>query len=531
MKSVLVPAALLTMLLHPMATNGADRVALILGNRAYPGNPDAPDATPGKLIRLDSVADDVRLMSSALGKVGFTVESHQDLTAAQMKQSLLAFQQKYNGTREVLFYFSGHGAQVGGENYLTGIDSDANLERETLELEAQYSGDELRERLEKIEGDAAEKRCLPLRQVLANLQLMTPSGITELERSHHVRIVILDACRSPFNTSTVAKGVVFKKGGLAAADTLKRAGVFIGFAAAANEVSLAAGAGHPSLFTQHFAERLQQPGDIGTVFKEARLRVNKNALELAGIRQFPAYYDELEANFSFVSSATPAPGNSQPVVANPPPSPSSHQIPETPKTTGPLSLDNVFGDTSYASFNGYSRVQILKKVQEKLKSKGAYQAEPDGKMGKLTAAAILQWQRDNNLRTTGLLDTDTQKSLGVTGFVETMPPAESPPQPSETYTAIRPQGPQQRSTAVDKTWKKIEAEGLLKYFNPPSNQSAAALKTGAPINQDSVPMGEKVPGMPGYARSPHVGRLVDVKGMPSGSKVICPYTQRPFVVP
>ncbi len=302
---ILVLAAL------PLAA--ADRAALLIGNRNYPGDPDAPESTPGKLIRLDSCAQDVRVMSAALQAVGFTVETQQDLTALQMKQAVIAFQQKYKGTREVLFYFSGHGAQVAGENYLTGIDSDADLERETLELEAQFSGDELKQRLEGVEREAAEKRCLPLRQVLANLHLMTPTGIGEDERAQQVRIVILDACRSAFNTAALTKGVFLKKGGLAAADGLKRAGVFIGFAAAANEVSLAVEGQSPSLFTQHFAQRLQQPGDIGTVFKEARIAVNKAAQETAGIRQFPAYYDELEAGFAFV------PGDSK--LSPPPPPP------------------------------------------------------------------------------------------------------------------------------------------------------------------------------------------------------------------
>jgi uncharacterized Zn-finger protein len=39
--------------------------------------------------------------------------------------------------------------------------------------------------------------------------------------------------------------------------------------------------------------------------------------------------------------------------------------------------------------------------------------------------------------------------------------------------------------------------------------------------------------MPGYVRSPFTNppRLVDVRGMSAGSKVVCPYTQKPFLVP
>ena len=39
--------------------------------------------------------------------------------------------------------------------------------------------------------------------------------------------------------------------------------------------------------------------------------------------------------------------------------------------------------------------------------------------------------------------------------------------------------------------------------------------------------------MPGYVRSPHTTppRLVDVRGMAPGARVVCPYTQKPFLVP
>jgi hypothetical protein len=42
-----------------------------------------------------------------------------------------------------------------------------------------------------------------------------------------------------------------------------------------------------------------------------------------------------------------------------------------------------------------------------------------------------------------------------------------------------------------------------------------------------------VPSLPGFVRSPYTNppRLVDVKGAPIGSTMVCPYTQRPFIVP
>ena len=57
---------------------------------------------------------------------------------------------------------------------------------------------------------------------------------------------------------------------------------------------------------------------------------------------------------------------------------------------------------------------------------------------------------------------------------------------------------------------------------PPSQLSAATLPVAKPVE-----------GLSGYVRSPFTNppRLVDVRGMTAGSKVVCPYTRKPFLVP
>ncbi len=49
----------------------------------------------------------------------------------------------------------------------------------------------------------------------------------------------------------------------------------------------------------------------------------------------------------------------------------------------------------------------------------------------------------------------------------------------------------------------------------------------------SLPVAKPVEGLAGYVRSPYTNppRLVDVRGMTTGSKVVCPYTRKPFLVP
>jgi hypothetical protein len=53
-------------------------------------------------------------------------------------------------------------------------------------------------------------------------------------------------------------------------------------------------------------------------------------------------------------------------------------------------------------------------------------------------------------------------------------------------------------------------------------------------SSDQHPLVAKsVPSLPGFVRSPYTNppRLVDAKGATPGSTLICPYTQRPFIVP
>ena len=97
------------------ATNGSavaateQRIALVIGNSDYA---EAPLANP---------ANDARLMVKTLDALGFDVIERIDVDRRAMTRAILEFGARLDeaGDDAVgLFYYAGHGVQVGGENYL-----------------------------------------------------------------------------------------------------------------------------------------------------------------------------------------------------------------------------------------------------------------------------------------------------------------------------------------------------------------------------------------------------------------------------
>lgn len=85
----------------------AKRVALVIGNDSY------QSVTP-----LQNARADARAVADTLKREEFSVTLKEDVTLKGMKDALRAFKEQISGGDEAVFYYSGHGVQFEGTNYL-----------------------------------------------------------------------------------------------------------------------------------------------------------------------------------------------------------------------------------------------------------------------------------------------------------------------------------------------------------------------------------------------------------------------------
>jgi formylglycine-generating enzyme required for sulfatase activity len=91
----------------------SSRVALVVGNKSYSGRG-----------ALKNPLSDARLMSETLRGLGFDVVERLDLRRDQMEEAFNLFKQRLRPGGVALFFYAGHGIQIGGRNYLVPVDFD-----------------------------------------------------------------------------------------------------------------------------------------------------------------------------------------------------------------------------------------------------------------------------------------------------------------------------------------------------------------------------------------------------------------------
>ena len=229
----------------PSVAAAAGRVALVVGNSDY--------AAIGALPNPGNDAADV---SAALGRLGFDVTTVQDADRVAMNEALRTFTRESVGADVALVFYAGHGLEMDGVNYLVPVD--ARLERDTDV------------RFEAVELD----------------DVLAATAGAEL------RVVILDACRnnplarSMRRTSTTRN---VSRGSFGELDENLLGGETLVAYAAAAGTTAADGMGRNSPYTTALLEYLEQPLEIGILFREVRARV----LQETGGEQRPHEYASL----------------------------------------------------------------------------------------------------------------------------------------------------------------------------------------------------------------------------------------------
>ena len=235
------------------AQAAGSRVALVVGMSGYRHAP-----------LLKNPANDARDMSTALQELGFEVVLSADVDKLAFDAAIRSFSKRIADAEVGLVFFSGHGVQVAGQNYLVPIDARLESMRD-LEFETV--------RLEFILGQM------------------------ENGRDGRVSIVMLDACRDNPLARNLARSMgvrsdAFPRG---LAPVQSGAGTFIAFATAPGKVAYD-GQGRNSPFTAALLRNIRAPSKG---LNALMIDVRKDVMAATRNAQVPWDHSALTQDFQF----------------------------------------------------------------------------------------------------------------------------------------------------------------------------------------------------------------------------------------
>lgn len=209
----------------------AQKAALVIGNSAY------RSVTP-----LVNPANDANDMAAALGRIGYAVTLVKDGDLVAMNDGLRAFLRDADHADSVVVFYSGHGVQVKGRNYLVPVSAkisdELDLDTQTLSLD----------KLLELVDSAAPK----------------------------VKIVILDSCRDNPLTRQLTRGAGTRGLARIDLDASSAKGTLIAFSTAPGSVAQD-GSGRNSPFTTALLAHMETPGlDIRQMFGQVRADVDQS---------------------------------------------------------------------------------------------------------------------------------------------------------------------------------------------------------------------------------------------------------------
>ncbi len=226
------------------------RVALVIGNGDYIGQP-----------RLPNPAHDAQDVAAALQALGFKVILGTDLNKAAFDGKLHEFARSTTGADVAFFFYSGHGMQINGINYLIPID--APVTKEDLDF-----------------------------------QTVTLDFVQKLLERAKTKVIMLDACRNnPFAAmlgESLGTRAINANAGLAVA-TAPDLGYFIAFATQPGHVA-SDGAGRNSPFTSSLKAHIATPG---LSISDLMIVVRNDVVQATSGAQIPWDHSALSMRFYF----------------------------------------------------------------------------------------------------------------------------------------------------------------------------------------------------------------------------------------
>lgn len=200
------------------------RLALVIGNSAYTVKP------------LKNPVNDADGVSERLESLGFKVMKYKNLGHDDMEDAIDEFKNELVNYTTGLLYYSGHGMQVKGENYLIPVDGTRF----------------------KTPTDAKHK-CVSLDYILGNMEDINGQGIN---------LVFLDACRSSsfrsWEKGTTNKGL----------NITSPKGSLVAFATSPHEVA-SDGVGNYGTYTAAFLNHLKAGDSIYDILTNVKAEVSE----------------------------------------------------------------------------------------------------------------------------------------------------------------------------------------------------------------------------------------------------------------
>jgi len=238
---------------HSQSASAKGRVALVIGNSAYQNT--AP---------LKNPRNDAEDMAARLNALGFKVIYGHDLDKSGMDGKIAEFAEALSGVDVAVFFYGGHGLQVGGQNYLVPVDAKL-LTARALDFE------------------------------MVRLDLVQRA----MERDAKTNIIFLDACRDNPLARNLARsmgtrGMELPRG---LATVQAAIGTLISFSTQPGNVALD-GEGRNSPFAGALVKHL---GD-GDSITDTLVSVRNEVVAETNQQQVPWEHSALRANFYFNSA-------------------------------------------------------------------------------------------------------------------------------------------------------------------------------------------------------------------------------------